>query len=56
MMNEADNGDVANPLEWLKIIFNPDIVEDAGYSVHVEWDDDDAGITDMKVIIHRLED
>ena len=56
MLNEQNNSDVANPLHWLQTYFNPNIVEDAGYSVHVEWEDDDAGITEMRVIIERLED
>jgi hypothetical protein len=55
MRNEANNGDVADPLNWLQVYFNPDIVEDAGYSVHTETEYDDAGITEMQVIIKRLE-
>jgi hypothetical protein len=55
MHNETNNDDVANPLEWLREIFNPDIVEGEGYSVHAETEYDDAGITEMRVIIKRLE-
>lgn len=54
MLNELNNGDVADPLGWLQAYFNADIVEDAGYSVHVEREDDDAGITEMKITIERL--
>lgn len=54
MFNETNNSDVANPLDWLQEIFNPDIVEGDGYSVHVETEEDDAGITEMRVIIERL--
>lgn len=56
MLNESNNSDVADPLGWLQQHFNPELVEDAGYSVHVEWEDDDAGITTMSVIIERLEE
>jgi len=56
MMNETDKDWVANPIGWLQQHFNPELTEDAGYSVHVDWEDDDAGITTMTVIIERLED
>jgi hypothetical protein len=56
MLNESNNSDVADPLGWLQTYFNADIVNDAGYSVHVEREDDDAGITEMRVIIKRLGD
>lgn len=54
MLNETNNDDVANPLEWLRETFNSDIVEDEGYSVHVEAEYDDAGITEMRITIERL--
>lgn len=53
MLNEQNNNDVADPLGWLQQHFQPE--KDTGYSVHIEWEDDEAGITEMRVIIERIE-
>ena len=56
MLNEQNNSDVADPFRWLQRYFTQMIAEGEGHSVHVEWVEDDAGITNMKVVIERLGD
>ena len=56
MSNDTEYREVANPLDMISEEF-PELSDgDAVYNIYVAWDDDDAGITNIKIVIERLED
>jgi len=51
----VENGDISDPMAWLHWHFDDRMMLEVGYSISVDYNEDDLGITRMVITIERTE-